>query len=175
MFSVVTSSSIRFPVEPFCLSYEVMYHNPDYVVKPPTGNDGRTEAQRVLWHFTKAQEKLPSVYLESALGGASFFSKIEVEVNGYPISDVSGPSLGNHGWFYAIFNKVFCTEKLRMDKYDRNIPRVSTETDRKPATGNAASPRDLHESAESLEFDAETVSKPKMSVFGFDGESCVAL
>ena len=124
---VLTCFSVRFPVEPFCLSYEVMHKNSTYVPKP-VGDDARTAATKIEWHFTQSQKKTPAAYLESALGGASFFTKVDVEVNGYAISEVSGPSLGNHGWFYSIFNKVFCTDQLRMDKYDRKIPRVSTET-----------------------------------------------
>ena len=130
---VLTCFSVRFPVEPFCLSYEVMHKNSTYVPKP-VGDDARLPANKIEWHFTQSQKKTPAAYLESALGGASFFSKVEVEVNGYAISEVSGPSLGNHGWagWGALVYGV-AGRSDRPDYYKRSGHRVFAWPDRAPA------------------------------------------
>jgi hypothetical protein len=158
-------SSVRFPQEPFNLSYTVMYKNPGFLPKPTgTDADNRAAAAKIEWHYTQAVSKKPVAYLEPALSGASFFSHVDVEVNGYPLGD-GGPSLSGHGWFYAVFNKTFCSDKLRMEKYAKKIPRVSTEEDRGVTNISA----DLKACSETLEFDSALTTKPKMCDFGFDG------
>jgi hypothetical protein len=142
-----------------------MYRNPDHAAKPAAGvADARTALQKLEWVYTKPSEKKPSAYLEPALLGASFFTHVDVEVNNFPVGE-AGPSMGIHGWFYAVFNKVFCSDKLRLEKYDKEIPRISTEFDRS-ATNDAA---DLKTCSKSLEFDTAETSGPLMCDFGFDG------
>jgi hypothetical protein len=133
--------------------------------KPPGFEAGHADASKATeYHFLKPLTMLPPVFLDPALSAASFFSEVAVEINGIPLEP---PSLSKNGWVYNAFNRVFCSEKIKREKYDGDVPRVSNENDRKP--DNLETSPGLKAAFTGLDFDAALTSKAKLLRFNFDG------
>ena len=125
---------------------------------------GASNEEKAVWHYPKPGASLPPVYLEPAISGGAFFSSVDVEVDEIPV-DVQ--KLGTNGWFYTAFNRTFCTDKQRLEKYGGPIPRVSTEFQRDKV--NLANSPDMQEALKTLEFDTTLTSKPKLIRWNPDG------
>lgn len=120
--------------------------------------------ERVEYAFLRPLLKHPAVYLDPAVSGRAFFDHIEVEINGFPV-DTSG-LVGPHGWLYSAFQKTFCSDELRREKYNKTFARVSNGLERSVANDLSDV---MKESMELLEFDKYDVSKAKRLNFNFDG------
>jgi hypothetical protein len=156
----------RIPQEAFTVSFEATWDTTATVVAAPTGSaaDNRLEYQKHDKAYLRPLDKRPKVYLDPAISGGSFFTNVEIKINGYGYE--APLMLGQHGWLYAAFNKTFCSDETRRLKYGKKIHRVSNEEDRVADTVLSDS---MKGAMETLQFDGYATSKPKMLEFGVDG------
>lgn len=115
-------------------------------------------------YFLRPRQAAPRVYLEGALGAATFFDRVTVLVNGIELRQ---EQLGEHGYLYQQLNRTLMSKENRLLKYGRDFPRISVRSDGKITTDKAEGL--LAESMESLEFDTATLSADKILRFNMDG------
>jgi hypothetical protein len=128
----------------------------DAAADPPAVNSFRH-------HFVMpATNNADGCYLDPALGGATFFSKCEVLINGYL---VEGPVVGDAGFVHQIVNRTWCGQNEQRKKYGRTIPRISTMIERTYPT--AAGSQLSHILAEN-QFDGQTETRDIVTHFSFD-------
>ena len=172
------SCRYRFPEDPFLVQYNAKSLNPNYDPQG-AGND------RYQYHFLHPQTENEAPYhINPFLRGRTFFSKVEVAIDGVSIE---GPQLEDLGCHYQALNRLFCGESLRRGKYSEYTQWFSKRTEvgyRKRVAGVAADQAqhivavqaqalhltDLHKRLmRPLTFDDVVASKNKMMRCGFDG------
>lgn len=127
----------------------------------------KATAQATTLSNLRPKTKAPHVFLEGALGAASFFEKVDVIINGWKVST---EQMGDHGYIFQTFNRTYMTEERRKKKYGRPIPRVSTSFELKAdhANGDKQLPA-LAKSMEPLESADDTTETHHILHFGVDG------
>ena len=151
---------IRLDTQAFCMTVDIRVQNKTHDAASGDANIAATH------HFMQPQGLDPPAFLDPALGGAALFSEVEVSVDGMPITT---PRLGKHGFLYSAFNKVYCSERLRLEKYGCAVPRVSTEQGRKPTSVASGEAPDMKAAMESLQYDHKLNAKSKVLRFSMDG------
>jgi hypothetical protein len=152
---------VRFIDNPFHLRFKVAKKNATYVAGSPAGT-----AASVEYHFLRPQTELADgAYLDPALGGQSFFSRLVVLVNSVP---VEGPLLGDMNFLYQAMNRAFTTPSVRRERLGEDFDRISV-TDERTYTTIANIPKKLMDNMASLTFDGIDKSKWMLSQFSFDG------
>jgi hypothetical protein len=143
-------------VDAFTIWFEGKYTQHDFL-------DTGTADQKELLHFIRPSLGEPPLYLEPSLSAAAFFSDVAVEINGIPVEQ---SSLGKNAWLFQVFNRVFQGDKVRRQKYDSELVRVTNENDRK--IGNKDNSPDLKAALTMMDHDARRTTKWKMMRFGTD-------
>jgi hypothetical protein len=115
---------IRFTDDPFILLFNIKRRNPDY----------RAGGLQPKYIFVMPQELEPAIYINPLLGGRTFFSNIEVVLDG---TRIELPLLSDQGMHFQVLNRLFCTDGVRKDKYGDFLYWISTDEER---THSAAVP-----------------------------------
>jgi hypothetical protein len=164
----------RIPTEGFCLLYKAS--SPNRYYDQAATNDVPNEFTKVAEGFTTPQTKgNPAAFLEPALGPASFIHKIELIINGYPLTIQE--QLGHWNYVYQTQNRIFTTQEHYRRKYKRDLVRVSTTKDRTLTLTEIAHKNDrvdgmskvMIEAMASLQFDGKETTNEKWVRFGCDG------
>ena len=153
---------IRFPTDCMFMRYNAQCRNKDFI--SATAAEQANKHVKVENYFLRAREGEPPLYFEGALGPASFIDRVEVLVNGLPMQAHQG--MGSLGYIYQTQNKLYTSDKVRKQKYQRDIPRVSLSKDR--ATGVVPYPTDMDESMRTLNFDSNLASTDKVERFNME-------
>lgn len=166
-----SSSSRRFPTDCFNLTYRAQHDNSDYLSTATADTGGKDLTTKE--HFTVPITTDPRVYLEPALGGVSFFERVEVSVNGMP---VKAHEFGPFHYVYQTLNRTFTTRGNRDKKYGGDIARTHTGLDRMPGISDTVKEvpkdkRELREAMKTLQHDAVKTSADLESHFTFDVSS----
>jgi hypothetical protein len=124
----------------------------------------------------------PPIYLDPFVKAGGLFSRLEVTLDGVRIA---GPSLEECSGHYQHVNRLFCTEKIRREKFGDQIFWMSNSNDKKYVQGQDAvqgnaNPyrytakvdqvisKNLKACMKPLMFEAADVSQPNVSTFGSD-------
>jgi hypothetical protein len=141
------------------LKFLATYANPVY------DNGGATNEIKAVTHALRAGSLLPAVYLDPTLGGQSFFSRIEVLINGEKIA----PSyLEEFNYIYQSANRSLTTDDFCRKKYGKKLSGISTSAQRLAGTVATMDPS-LKDAARSLTFRRYDSETPNLTRFSFDG------
>jgi hypothetical protein len=165
--------------------------NANYNAAANLANGNPDLVNREQRHFIQPLELAPPVYINPLLKGATFFSKIEVNIDG---QRVGGDNLEDRGYLYQSLNRIFTNDKVRKPKFSEKGHWISTTAERTtepavpavaavaPAVGPpivipvaardripAKIPKGLQRAMEPLVFDAPWPSLDNSMCFGQDG------
>jgi len=167
-----TLSRRRFNGDCLYLKIGAKYVNPVFVslteALPAPVNNVVADV-RTRYYNLRSKTKNPRVFLEGALGAATFIERVEVLINGWAVTQ---EQMGSHGYIYQTMNRSYMTEARQKAKYGRTFPRVSTARDLRPTV--AATEKvdaSLLDSMTPLEADDDTTETYRILRFGIDGET----
>jgi hypothetical protein len=102
------SEIARFIDEPITITYRATVVNPTYAA-------GNQEADRKdPRQYTQPLELEPNSYVNPLLRGASFFTKVEVNIDG---QKVSPEGLEDRNFLYQCLNRIYATDNQKKRKY----------------------------------------------------------
>jgi len=147
-----------------------------------------TYCSRAARHFIRPLDLAPPVYINPLLKGSTFFSKIEVYIDG---QRVGADNLEDRGYLYQALNRIFTNDKVRKPKFSEKGHWISTTAERTYTAAVAATagrpaavdvvpvpatdaippkiPKALARAMEPFIFDAAYPSLDNTIVFGQDG------
>jgi hypothetical protein len=163
-------------VDPIYLTVRGTYANPEYGMEQVAADVHPKRDIDHRRHNLRPRTRAPYVYLEGALGGASFFERVTVIVNGW---SVEKEQMGHLHHMYQTFNRTMMTSERRKKKYNVDVPRVSTSFERKVNHPVAVVPSggmldQLLLSMEPVDWEDNNTTNTKVLRFGWDGESAAA-
>ena len=166
---VTTGGFWKFDENPCFVTAKIKADNNLYVEKPKDADDTRDEMGKLdSQRYYVAEEY--ALYMNPLLNAASFFDKVEVEINGTPMTMCT---LENGNNVYQVLNRAFCTMDIRK-AYTKNEYEMLPSKNKKAA---ADSPDQVHPSykeAEKLVTNveksaSETSQQPRGYRFSVDG------
>jgi hypothetical protein len=164
-------------VDPIYLTVRATYANPDYNLPQTEGDLPRRTDMTHERHNLRPRTRAPYVFLEGALGGATFFKKVTVIVNGW---SVEKEQMGDLHHMWQSYNRNMMTSERQRKKYNLDIPRVSTSFERKidhpaavvPPAGGMLDKLLL--SMDQTHWEDNNTQNTKILRWGWDGEAAAA-
>ena len=167
--------------EPITVHFTASIVNPEYLLNNAEAN------RRDPRQYTQPHELLPPYYLNPLLKGNTFFSKVEVNLDG---QKVSSENLEDRGFLYQSLNRTYTNDAIRRRKYGEKGHWISTTAERTctaavpaqagvnmvagvvpvPAVAAVAAqlPRELKRAMESLQFDGKRATLSHVLTMGMD-------
>jgi hypothetical protein len=178
----------RFSDEPVTVEFTAKMPNPDHQA-------GSRDADRMdPLQYTQPHQELPPYYLNPNLKGASFFSKVEINLDGQQV--VTSENLEDRCFLYQNLHRVFTNDSIRKRKYGERGHWISTTLEKTIEPGvveragtaittallvagpmipvpareavPAKIPKALSRAMESLQFDGKRTSLTQVVTAGWD-------
>lgn len=158
------TSMIRLAKRPFHLVYIIQKKNPNYDAAAAVGTLNSKEWIPIQ-SSTPATRKDDNYYLNSALGGASFFSSASIRIGDNVIGENLN-ELGDCGFHYQAMDIFHSTEEDRKSYFGQDSI-IETKTDR-TFVANKITPK-CYENLKSTDFISPNDPTACYSVFGMHG------